>query len=192
MGVLDQILSELDESFVIQHVTGAHDDASVSYRLRANTVSNDAEFDNTIADYYQHHYSRCVAIGGSLTRAEAAGKAKNIIEHEYRNKGMDKLNAYQDGKSGTNGGMRKILDMITDRLKAEALEFHIRDVLDRYIAPSGYDEQVSVIHELITRMNIPSDKIDARHPERYARHYEELIRALVHTMNSQYASFRRL
>jgi hypothetical protein len=192
MGVLNQILHELDESFVIANVTGRHDDARVSYQLRGNTVSSDAEFDEVITDYYNYHYTRCVSGGGSLTRAEAGGRAKNILEHDYRNHGMDKFNAYADGKTGQNSGMRHILDIIADRLKHEALENHIREVLDRYVAPTGFEEQTSVIRELIERMRIPSDKIDTRHPERYARHYEELIRGIVHAMNSHYASFRRL
>jgi len=192
MGVLQQILNKLDESFVIEHVTGQHDDARIQFHLNGNTVPSDRAFDDLIAEYYNHHYTKCVSGGGELSRAEAAGKAKNILEHDYRNRGMDKLNAYQDGKTGSNGGMRKILDIIMEGLKSEALEFHIRDVLDTFVAPSSFEEQTSIIRELIQRTGLSSTQIDTQHPERYARNYEELIRALARGLQSQYASFRRL
>jgi hypothetical protein len=192
MGVLENIIRELDETYVIGHVTGRHDDARIQFSLNSNTVSDDAGFDTLIAEYYNHHYTKCVSGGGKLSRAEAGGKAKNILENDYRNRGMDKLNAYQDGKTGSNGGMRKILDILMERLKSEALEFHIRDVLDRYVAPTSFEEQTSIIRELIQKMPLSSAQIDTQHPERYAKNYEELIRVLADSLKSQYASFRRL
>jgi len=192
MGVLENILNELDETYVIQHVTGQHDDARIQFSLNSNTVSDDAAFDSLIAEYYNHHYTKCVSRGGKLSRAEAAGKAKNILEHDYHNRGMDKLNAYQDGKTGSNGGMRKILDILMDRLKSDALEFHIRDVLDRYVAPTSFEEQTSIIREIIKHRRLSQSQIDTQNPERYARNYEELIRDLARGLKAQYASFRRL
>ena len=105
---------------------------------------------------------------------------------------MDRLHAYSDGKTGVNGGMRAILDTIMDHMKGEAVERHIRDVIDRYIAPSDFNEQVSIVRELISRMEYVPPYIDPSYPERYARNYEELIRGLVENMRRTSAIFRRL
>jgi len=192
MGVLDQILNELDEMYLVEHVTKKHDEARIQYYLSKNSVSSDTEFDNIIAEYYDHHYSKCVSVGGAISRANAAGKAKEIINKAYRKMGKDRLDAYYDGKNGLNGGMRAILDLIMDHLKEEAIEHHIRDVLDRHILPSDYDEKVEIIKEILDKVQINSNDIDRNRPERYAYNYEELIRLFMETKNIQAAKLRRL
>ena len=192
MSTLDNILRELDETYLVKHITKKHDEARIQYPLKSITVGDDTEFDDTIADYYNYHFTKCISSGGKLSRAESAGRAKEIITKEYRRKGMDKLNAYSDGKTGTNGGMRAILDMLMESLKEEAVERHIRDVIDRYIQPSSYEEQVAIVKELLNKIGRHSSYVDYDHPERYARNYEELIRALVEHIRNQSAIFRRL
>jgi hypothetical protein len=192
MGKLDSILQELDELYIVNTITREHDETRMMYRLPGITVANDAEFDDVIADYYNYHFTRCISHGGKLPRSEAAGKAKEIIEKAYHRKRMDRLAAYSDGKNGTNGGMRAILDLIMEQLKEEAVERHIRDVIDRYIAPSSFDEQVEIVREIIARMGNKPAYIDAHRPERYARNYEELIRGLVESVRTQSSQFRRL
>ena len=191
MSVLDNILHELDESYIVDHIAKKHDEARVQYPLASITVQDDIAFDNQIADYYNYHFTKCISSGGELTRSEAAGRAKEIITQNYGRRRLDKLNAYSDGKNGTNGGMREILDIIMETLKEEAVERHFRDVIDRYIAPSSWDEQVEIIKELFKR--IPdSQYINKDQPERYARNYEDLIRALVEQLRTQSTIFRRL
>jgi hypothetical protein len=192
MGTLDNILRELDETYLVELITKKHDEARIQYSLSSVTVYNDIAFDDAIADYYNYHFTRCISSGGELSRAEAAGRAKEIIAKEYKRKGMDILNAYSDGKTGTNGGMRAILDMLMESLKEEAVERHIRDVFDRYIQPSSYEERVAIIKELLNKIGRHSPYVDYDHPERYAHNYEELIRALVEHIRNQSAIFRRL
>jgi predicted small metal-binding protein len=192
MGTLDNILREVDETYLVEHITKKHDEARIQYSLSSITVYNDIAFDDAIADYYNYHFTRCISSGGELSRAEAAGRAKEIIAKEYKRKGMDILNAYSDGKTGTNGGMRAILDMLMESLKEEAVERHIRDVFDRYIQPSSYEERVAIIKELLNKIGRHSPYVDYDHPERYAHNYEELIRALVEHIRNQSAIFRRL
>ncbi len=192
MSVLDNILQELDEIYIVEHITKKHDEAILQYHMDKNNVLDDTEFDDVIADYFNHHFTKCVSKGAALSRAEAAGRAKEIIEREYRRKGQDRLHAYSDGKNGSNGGMRAILDIILESLKNEALERHVRDVLDRYVAPTSFEEQVSIVKEIISKTEISSDYVDVNHPERYARNYEELIRGLVESIKIQAAKLRRL
>ena len=191
MATIDNILKELDETYITQHVTNKHDEARLQYRLKSNTVSSDTEFDDTIADYYNYHFSQAIAPGAQLPRSEAAGRAKEIINRETQRKGRDRLHTYDDAKTGNNGGMRFILDLIMEHMKAEAFEYHLRDVIDRYIAPSSFEEQVEIIRQIITRFG-SSIHLDPSNPERYARNYDELIRGLSDAINMQASKFRRL
>ncbi|MFC1607953.1 hypothetical protein ACFL47_08285 [Candidatus Latescibacterota bacterium] len=191
MATIDNILKELDETYITQNVTRKHDEARLQYRLNSITVTSDTEFDDIIADYYNSHFSQAIATGTQLPRSEAAGRAKEIIEREYQRKGRDRLSAYDDAKTGNNGGMRFILDIIMEHMKAEAVERHIRDVIDCYVAPSNFNEQVEVIRQMITRFG-SSLHLDPSYPERYARNYDELIRGLSDSFNIQASKFRRL
>jgi hypothetical protein len=191
MATIDNILKELDETYITQHVTRKHDEARLQYRLNSITVSSDTEFDDTIADYYNFHFSQAIALGAQLPRSEAAGRAKEIIDRETQRKGRDRLHVYDDAKTGNNGGMRFILDLIMEHMKTEAIERHIRDVIDRYIAPSDFAEQVEIIRQIITRFG-SSSHLDPSYPERYARNYDELIRGLSDSINMQASKFRRL
>ena len=103
MNTLDLILKELDETYIAEFVTRIHDETRMQYPLHSIVVKDDIEFDDIIADYYNYHFTKCISSGGKLSRSEAAGRAKEIIERAYKAKGMDKLNAYSDGKIGTNG-----------------------------------------------------------------------------------------
>lgn len=193
MGVLDSMLQELDELYLARNVTRSHDEARLQYRLDSISVGSDAEFDDLIADYYNHHFTRCFSGGGSLSRAEAAGRAKQIIRQNFRRHGRDILDAYRDGKEGTNGGMRAILDILMEEMKSEAIENHVRDVFDRYVAPSSWEEQVGIMTELLGKIQVPTAQgIDLAHPEKYARNYEELIRAFSEGLQRSAARFRRL
>lgn len=183
MSVLERILEELDETYLVANITKKHDEARIQYRLDSITVPDDITFDNVIADYYNYHFTKCISSGGELSRAEAAGRAKEIIVEYCRRRRIDKLNVYSDGKTGANGGMREILDIIMEALKEEAVERHYRDVIDRYVAPSSWDEQLHLVKEFFKR--IPdSSHFDKEHPERYVRNYEELIRLRVEQLKS--------
>ncbi len=191
MSVLHKILTELDEIYLVNHIKKDHDEARMQYHLKSNTVLDDTQFDDMIADYFNYHFTRCVTGGGKLSRAEAASRAKKIILKEYHKRGKDKLHAYADGKNGTNEGMRGILDIILYSLRDEAVDNHIQDVLDRYVRPSSFNEQVEIINELIN-IDIFSQHLDKNHPERYARNYEELIRGLANAIKAQSIQIRRL
>ncbi|MCB0753084.1 MAG: hypothetical protein KDC52_16545, partial [Ignavibacteriae bacterium] len=183
-------IRELSEEYVAEKVEKIHDEARIRFYLTRNSVANDAEFENLIAEYYNHHFTTCVSNGGELTKAEASGRAKEIITDNYKRRKLDKLNAYADGINGRNGGMRAILDIILDFLKQEAIERHIREVIDRYIAPTIWEEQVEIIQELFNYYP-DSIKVDKAHPERYARNYEELLRALIEQLNATKNKLRK-
>lgn len=183
MGILDNIIKELSKDYITEHIDKPHNNARISFHLSSNSVPGDASFENVIGEYYNHHFTRCISKGGELSRAESTGRAKEIIFEHYKRKGLDKLNAYSDGKEERNGGMMAMLDILWDKLLQDSKEKHLIEVIDRYIKPSGWEEQVEIIKELINFY--PNTlKVDREHPEKYARNYEELIRALMESLNN--------
>jgi hypothetical protein len=193
MPAIMDIVDELDERTIAREVGIPHDEARLRYPLRTNTARSFREFEDMISEYYNYHYGYCVARGGQLSRAAAAGRAKEIIEKEYRRRHGDLVTAYNDAHDGTNGGLRVILDIIAEALKGEAIELYTRDVFDRRVAPNDFEAKVAIIQEFIERCGqYLSREVQANPPERYAQNYQELVMEYVSGLQKTWSKFRRL
>ena len=193
MSSLDAILKQLDEREIARNAGLPHDEARMAYALRKNTVESFSEFTQIISDYYSYHFVTCVSGGGALPRAEAEGRAKEILEQKYHAKGSTLQGAFSDAQEGTNGGLRTILDIIAEQLKYEAVERYIRKVFDDQIDPSSWEDKVNIIRQFIARCGTDlAPSIDSRNPERYAKDYTELIRSYINALSHTSSIFRRL
>jgi hypothetical protein len=193
MATINNLLSALDEREIARCVAVPHDQARIEYHLSLNTVGNFGQFSDEISDYYNHHHTRCVSHGGTFGRDDAYGKAKELLEKEYRKKRGDIVSAFNDAHDGTNGGMRVVLDTIAESLKAEAVENYITSIFDRYVTPNSWEDKVSIISQFISCFGpyLPSSII-ASQPERYAQNYSELIRSYTDGLRQMSPVFRSL
>jgi len=193
MSSINNLLVELDERTIAQRIGIPHDEARMRYSLGANTVKDFDEFNWIIADYYTKHFTACVSHGGSLSASEAAGRAKELVEREYRRRGGDIVTAYNDAHEGTNGGVRAVLDVIAEGLKAESVDRYLREVFDRHVTPNSWEQKVEIIRQFIAQCGVHlSSAIQTNQPERYARDYRELIQSYVTALQRTSSIFRRL
>jgi len=193
MGTINSLLSALDERVIAQRVAIKHDEARMQFHLPSNTVANYDEFSDMTANYYNYHYTKCVTNGGSFSGGESRSAARALLENEYRRRRGDIVSAFNDAHDGTNGGLRAILDIICEAIKAESVERYIRDVFDRCVKPVSWTQKVDIIRQFITYCSpFLSSSIVANEPERYAQNYSELIRAYVEGLKQTSTMFRRL
>ena len=192
MVLVNGLISELDERNIARRIGIKHDEARMSFALLNNTVRDFNEFNRLIGDYCNHHFSMCISPGGRFSEAQATSWGKELIEREYRRRGGDIVSAYNDAHDGTNGGVRAVLDIIAEGLKAESVERFIRDTLDRYVAPNSWDTKVEIIRQFIEYCGVHlSNSIRRDQPERYAQNYQELIRSYVTALQQTSSIFRR-
>jgi len=193
MASIDSLLAALDERVIARQVGIPHDEARMRYPLDRNTVSTFDEFSQMVANYYSYHFSAANG-GGSLPWSEAAGRAKELLDREYRqHHNSDIVAAFNDAQDGTNGGLRAVLDTVADALKAESVERYIRDVFDRHVAPNDWDTKVEILRQFIAQCGASlAASIRADQPERYAHDYQELIRLYVNSLRATSSMFRRL
>jgi hypothetical protein len=192
MATIDNLLTALDERTIAQRV-GIHDEARLRYPLRSNTVDSFDQFRAIIADYYNYHFTACVSHGGRLSGGEDYVRAKEVLEREYRRRRGDIVSAFNDAHAGTNGGMRSILDILTENLKAEAVGHYVTDAFDRYVAPNSWPQKVELIRQFMASCGyLLSSSVATSQPERYAHDYTELIQAYVQGLQQTSAIFRRL
>ena len=193
MGTINSLLSALDEREIARQVAMRHDDARMQYHLPSNTVRDFDQFTALIADYCNYHYTRCVSRGGNLAPSEAYGRAKELLENEYRRRRGDIVSAFNDASDGTNGGMRAVLDIICEGIKTEAIERYVQSAFDSHVSPNSWDQKVEMISQFISyNGNVLSSSIVASQPERYAHDYSELIRSYTEGLKQTSAMFRRL
>jgi hypothetical protein len=193
MSSFKNLMAELDEKTIAQKIGIPHDEARIRYSLKSNIVGTYNEFEAVIGDYFAKHFIACVSHGGSLSAFDATSRAKQLIEREYRRRGGDLNSAYNDAHDGTNGGLRLILDIIAEGLKAESVELYIRDVFDRHVTPNSWEEKVEIIRQFISQCGVHlASSIQTEKPERYASNYRELIQAYVTALQRTSSIFRRL
>ena len=192
MCTIDSLCAALDEVEIARNVGIAHDEARGAFGLRKNTVSSFDEFNNLIADYYSYHIGHCVALGGRIAAFEAAGRASEILEREYKRHGGNLMSAYRDANDGTNGGVRIILDVIAEQLKEESVERYVRHAFNRHVDPTSWDQRVEIIRQFIDRnRHVLGSSVDATHPERYAQNYDELIKAFMDALKRSSKIFKK-
>ena len=193
MAAIENLMKALDEREIAQQVGLKHDEVRMSYPLASNTVGDFDEFTDAIGSYYNHHFTKCISNGGAFSKSEASGRAKEVLEQEYRRRNGDIVAAFNDAHDGTNGGMRVILDTIAERIKAESVERYVRDAFDRHVAPNSWDDKVEIIRQFIEHCRPAlGSSIDGNAPERYAQNFQELIRSYVQGLQRTSSVFRRL
>jgi hypothetical protein len=193
MVSIEALLEEIDERTIAKKVGIPNDEARISYYLKKNTVDSFDEFSRIIGDYYNHHFKQCVSRGSGLSISEATGRAKEILDREYRRRHGDVVTAFNDAHDGTNGGLRVVLDTIAESIKAESTERYIRDVFDRHVTPIEWDKKVEIIRQFIIHSGTDyRSSINKDQPERYAQDYKELIREHVNSLKTTSTMFKRL
>lgn len=193
MPSVQLLLAALDERTIARLIGIPHDEARMRYSLRSNTVDDFTEFGDRLGDYYNYHFTACVSRGGGLSRTEAAGRAKEMLEQDYRRHNGNIVTAFNDAHDGINGGLRTILDHLAEGLKAESVERYTREMFDRHVAPNSWEDKVEIIRQFIRQCGAHlGTSIRADQPERYAHDYQELIRSYVAALRRTSAIFRRL
>lgn len=193
MNAIQHIFQALDEREIARQIGLRHDEARMQYRLESNTVGSYSEFMDIIADYYNWHFSKCNAPGGGMDLTQAEGRAKQLIEQQDRRQRGDIVSAFNDAHQGTNGGLRVILDFMSEGLKEEATQFYVSNVFDQWVTPNEWDQKVEIIRQFMERFSAGiSEDIRRDQPERYAQNYAELIQAYVDGLRQTSSVFRRL
>ena len=193
MTTVESLLNAIDERTIAQREAIRHDEARMSYHLQSNTVHSFEEFSLTIGDYYNHHYGACLSNGGRLSSSQAEGRAKEVLEQQYRKRNGDIVTAFNDCHDGTNGGLRVVLDLISEQLKAEGVHHYIRAAFDHYVSPASWAEKVAIMRQFLDQCGAYlSSSICLNQPERYAHNYNELIQSYTQALQQSSSVFRRM
>lgn len=130
---VERILDLMDQGHINREVLLPQDHARETFRLPSITARNYQEFEYLITSYMQHHYLETGE--GKRSRASCFGEAKHILDQAFnKDPYQDGYNqAMQMGIDGSKGGMRMVLNEITEVLKRRALQHHMDHIFHHHV-----------------------------------------------------------
>ncbi len=189
--LLHQILLEISDDNLATEVGNHYDNARNTYRPEKVTVENEEEFHHIITAYYLHlmrHLHHHVVV---TDLEQAATQAIPALDQAYQNQGGIRA-ATQEALHPTHGGLRTILDTLTNHLKHQHVQDYRTTRLTQAINPLDHQTQLRLTEKI---MQLLGDKLPAhireQPPERYANNLQEILLVLSHNLDQISQFFRR-
>jgi len=179
---LQSILSEINAE-ALSRISLPLDSARSTYVMDSVIATSHDEFIETITAFFVHllRYTQGISEPVNLHLAEA--EAISLIDRAFSAKGGFQT-ALSEAKLGTQGGLRFIFDQMTEQFKKEEKEKYVNHVLKSALDPLDWDKRVSLIAEMIKRLepNLSPEILSQSH-EKFAVHYEVIVKAYVQSMD---------
>ena len=174
-NLLEGLLAELSEDSLVKHVGQPLDEARVSYAMDRVTVKDGFEFNESISAFYAHMLRHIGLSKGNVNPAALSAEAIDLVKRAFENRGGYK-EALAEAMYATNGGLRRVFDAMTERLKQEQKEKHITMLLKNAIDPLDWDAKVGFMQAFLERirLDLPADLQDLP-PKRLASHWETIV-----------------
>jgi hypothetical protein len=191
-GILQAILSEISAETLTNKIGLPIDTARAVYIMDSVTVKDYKEFNETIVSFYLH-LIRHVRKLAEPVDLEAAGRdAFDLVEKAFSRKG-GLLAALAEAKTPVRGGLRFILDMVTEEFKRGEQEKHVNYILKSALDPLGEKGKVGLMGALMKRLDLHLEpEIRSGAPEYFSVHYELIIRAYIQSMGRMNSLLRSL
>ena len=180
----DAIASLINEQTLAREISIPIDSARGSYTLASSTVETYGEFIGTLESFYIHMK---LYIGDSPAGMSDTPKARSeaiaILERTFYDKGQDKA-AFARARDGTGGGMKFILDAVTEQYKTEEHAKYILRVFKDAMSEMEWDEQVQFMRGAMKRLG-PFLPVDLRDEpaDRFTGNCEAVVRAYVQSVD---------
>jgi hypothetical protein len=153
-------------------------------------VDSPDEFNEIIASFYLHllRHTRRVFEPADLRAAGSEGF--KLLENAFSKNGGYK-GALAEARNATNGGLRFVLDMMTEQLKRKQQEDYIRFVLKTEIDALPWESKVVLVEALLDRIkeHLPPE-IRVQPPECFAEFFDVIVKAYVSSMEQVRSLFR--
>lgn len=163
------------------------DEARASFRLdRVQTESNDETLD-VVAGYYLHLKRHTMDIPTTVTPVAVMDAAIELTEAAFhRERGLDGV--YAEARDATRGGLRYILDVVTNEYRRRMQTRHVNAVLKQALDCRPFESRVRFMAALKQQLSPLMPEIRRFEPDQLARDSSSLVRELVRSTDD----FKRL
>jgi hypothetical protein len=190
-ALVDSVVSQIDRIALAKNVTMPIDAARATYVLNSLTTASSEEFYDVIAAFYLHLQRHVHSVSDCVDVDTVRAEATTLLEQTFAERGGLRA-AMNEAADALNGGMKFILDAMTEQFKAECQSKHVNRVIKEAVTPLDTDAQVSLISVLLNRLapHLPQE-IATSPPQRFIQHYEILVKAYVQSLDKMNEVFRR-
>jgi hypothetical protein len=191
-GKLQAILSEISAEALTNQIGLPIDTARAVYMMDSVTINSYEEFNDTIASFYLHLIRHKRKLSESVDLEAAGAEAFELLERTFSKKGGLQA-ALAEARTPVNGGLRFVFDMVTEQFKREEQEKHVNRVLKSALDPLDWKGKVDLMGALMKCLGPHlQPEISSQPPERFAVHYEVIIRTYLESMERVNSIFRPL
>jgi hypothetical protein len=178
-ALFDAIVSMINEPTLAQKIGIPVDSARGSYTLPSSTVETYGQFLDILEAFYIHLKRY---IGGNTAASDmvkARSEAIALLEETFRNRGRGEA-AFAAARDGTEGGMRAVLDAVTEQYKTEEQAKHVLRIFKDAMSEMEWEEKVHCIRGAMKRLGplLPAE-LRNEPAERFVKNWEVIVRAYV-------------
>jgi hypothetical protein len=189
---LEWILSEMNPVTLANKFSSGADTARGTYLMDSVTVDSYEEFIETVTSFYLHLARHVRKISEPVDLEAVQAKAIDLLEKTFAREGGSQA-AFAEAKTPVRGGVRFVLDMVTDAFKREEQEKHVRSVLKTAMDPLDRKGKTRLMGALMKRLDIHLEpEISSEDYAYFAAHFELIIHAYVQSMEQMNSIFRSL
>lgn len=173
-AVVDAIISEIDCSALASAVDMPIDTARATYMIDSLSVESSEQFYDCISAFYLHLQRHINSPSESLDRNTVRADAIALIDRIFFNKGGLRA-AMHEASEPVHGGMKFILDCMTEQFKIDARNKHVNRVIKEALSPMEPDAQIAFVRTLLDRLSshLP-ERIASAPPESFLKEEESL------------------
>lgn len=186
----DEIAEKISRD-TLSKMTRAIDNARAVFVMNTTVVKTISEFNQSITSFYVFLLRHTSKIIDPIDHQQAAADALSLVERSFENKGGYKQ-AYNEGLSPQQGGLRYILDTITEQFKREAQEKYINFVFRSTVEPLSKKEKKELIQAVVKRFSMFLPPEVMNEPENYVEHYAEIFRYYVQSIDNVKSIFKSI
>ncbi|MDM8008445.1 MAG: hypothetical protein QUV05_20090 [Phycisphaerae bacterium] len=191
-AAVQAVLSEIDRETLVRKIALPIDAARAGYVLDHVVIDSYDVLRETVCSFYRTLVRHTGAAPASGDPEMIAAEAFSLLERAFADEG-GAAGAWAEARHGTHGGLRYVLDLMTERFKAEHQSSHVSRVVRVAVDPLDWSERVEFIRGLIDHLgpHLPPD-LRAQPPERFARHYEAICQTYARSLDRVKDLFRTL
>lgn len=188
--ILGTILSEIDVDNLCVKISHPIDNARSSFLMESVTADSYEVFNEVISSYFIHLLNHTRQIIDPIEVEVVRSEATALLERAFSSKGGLGA-AWAEARDATQGGLRFVLDSMTDQFKREENEKYVGYVLKSAMDPLDWERKVEIVRNLISRLqNYLPPEIKSNPPERYASNFNEIVKVYVNSID-QFKSYIR-
>ena len=192
-GPFDAVISLISEAALAQKFYIPIDSARGSFILEKSTVASWDQFEETLVAFFIHlqrHLSATVIY--TVDHQHARTKALALLDSTFQNQG-GRQQAVAQAIDGTRGGIKSVLDALTEQFKREEHYQYIQRVFTDALSPLDWEGRVAFMRAALHRLNpfLP-DEIKTQPPERFAHDYEVIVKTFVQSFDRMNQLLRTL